>query len=101
MKVTLDIDLVNCRISICDEFGNTDDATPVGHDFWEVCPDHIGYSLNIFLSNHWNDYQSLVKNPEFQRLCDQYEKLLIEKHRLLVKLEKLEKQEEPKEPERR
>ena len=86
MKVTVDIDFVNEEIFITDEIGNKEECTPIGHAFWGVCPSHIGLSLNDFLESNWDSYKALVNNPEYLRLAKQYEKLLIQKAKLLAKI---------------
>ena len=91
MKIVLDIDLVNEQIFVEDEIGNKDDLTCVGHNFWDVCPNNISSALDLFIDEHWESYKALIENTEYKRLLKQYDELLHERAKLLVKIMELEK----------
>jgi hypothetical protein len=90
MKITIDVDFTNETIFITDEITKQNyDASPVGHPFLEVCPDHIGYSLNNFLRDNWNTYLALINNPEYKTLEKKYDEKMLECARTHAQVEDL------------
>ncbi len=87
MKITVDIDLYEETVMMYDDKGHTYDATPVGHPFFEVCPEHIGYSLNDFLKEIWEEKDKILGSAEYRAAVERNGALLYIVYATLAQLE--------------